>query len=269
MYADLLNTALAAGKKSAAAILSALDKPKNLDFKGRTDLVTDSDRRSEEIIISQIIKNYPDHGLLAEESGKKTGNSDFLWVIDPLDGTTNFVHGFPAFAVSIACLKKGIPVIGVCIELPEFKIYSAQIHQGAFLDNVPIKVSRNRKLSQSLLVTGFGYEHGDLWQTNLKLFKLFTAQTRGVHRTGSAVLDLCYVARGIYDGFWELDLHPWDTAAGIILVNEAGGKVTGMDGLPFSIFKKQLLAANSALHPEMLREMKVEINKLKKIIPDL
>ncbi len=269
MYADLLNTALAAGRKSAAAIMEAMDKPKNPDFKGSTDLVTDSDRRSEEIIISQIMKNYPDHGLLAEESGNKTGDSDFLWVIDPLDGTTNFVHGFPAFAVSIACLNKGIPVIGLCIELPEFKIYSAQIHKGAFLDNVPIKVSRNQQLSHSLLVTGFGYEHGDMWQTNLNLFKLFTDRTRGVRRTGSAVLDLCYVARGIFDGFWEFDLHPWDTAAGIILVNEAGGKVTSMDGQPFSIFSKQLLAANSAVHPEMLRVMELEINKLKKIIPDI
>jgi len=266
MYSELLDTALAAGKKSAAHIMSALNKPVQLDYKGRTDLVTDTDRQSEEIILNLIHKSYPEHGILAEESGEKAGNSDFLWVIDPLDGTTNFVHGFPAFAVSIACLHKGRPIMGVCFELPAFNIYSTLMGQGAKMNNISIKVSRNHKLRQSLLVTGFGYEHGDMWQTNLKLFKLLTHKTRGVRRTGSAVLDLCYVARGIFDGFWELDLHPWDTAAGVLLVTEAGGQVTGLDRKDFSIYDKHLLASNSIIHEEILKEIDPEIKKLKKII---
>ena len=183
-------------------------------------------------------------------------------MIDPLDGTTNFVHGYPSFAVSIACLINSVPEVAVVLELPANHLFTAIRGGGAFVDGVPICVSKNTEMNRSLLVTGFGYEHGEKWEANMSLFKLFTDKTQGVRRLGAAAIDLCHVACGIVDGFWEFDLHPWDTAAGILIVSESGGKVSQMDGNQYNIHKNHILATNGEIHKEMLAFTKPVVDSL-------
>lgn len=263
MDTELLEIACQAAREASSVILKALNQPRQVDFKGWANLVTDTDRRSEEIILNRLQKAFPDHGYLAEESDQKMVESDYLWVIDPLDGTTNFVHGYPPFSVSIGCLKNHEPLLGVIMELPSRQLYSAMNEKGAFLDGEQIQVSTVSTLKLSLLVTGFGYEHGPLWETNMELFKILTHRTQGVRRLGSAAVELCHVARGILDGFWEFDLHPWDSAAGIVILQEAGGQVTKMDGEPYSIFDRQILATNGSIHGEILNLTRQKVNELR------
>lgn len=251
-YNSLLSCAVDAANAAGNHILEALNQPRMVAHKGRTDLVTETDTLSERTIIQHIRDAFPSHSILAEESGQHDSKSDFLWVIDPLDGTTNFVHGYPSFGVSIACLQNNDPIVGAVLELPSNHLYSAMKGKGAFRNDEPIHVSNTVDLSQSLLVTGFGYEHGEPWHANMDLFKAFTDFTQGVRRLGAASIDLCHVAGGLVDGFWEFDLHPWDTAAGILMVEEAGGVVTKMDGNDFSIHDKQILASNGLIHEAML-----------------
>jgi len=248
--------AVSAAEKAAEIILTALKTPRVADFKGKTDLVTKTDRDADQIIRELIRAEFPDHGILAEESGSSLPHADFQWIIDPLDGTTNFVHGFPSFAVSIALHYKNEPMIGCIIELPVKHVYTAIKDQGAFCNGEKISVSKTDDLNQSLLVTGFGYKHGDLWKRNMKLFKHFTDITQGVRRLGAAAVDLCHVASGKVDGFWEFDLHPWDTAAGILIVKEAGGMITNMDGSTYSIFNNEILATNGLIHQKMVDQLK-------------
>ncbi|MBC8346701.1 MAG: inositol monophosphatase [Candidatus Marinimicrobia bacterium] len=252
MNNELLAIGQRAARDAGAIILKALNHPRSPDFKGRTNLVTSTDLHAEEVIISNIKSEYPNHAILAEESGADENNSEYEWVIDPLDGTTNFVHGYPSFAVSIACLKKGIPHIAVVLELPSNRLFTATKGEGAFVDEIPIHVSGNTSLNWSLLVTGFGYEHGRNWEANMALFKKFTEVTQGVRRLGAAAVDLCHVACGMVDGFWEFDLHPWDTAAGILIASEAGGMVSQMDGNEYDIHKNHILVTNGEIHKEML-----------------
>ncbi len=249
------SVAVGAAKSAAQIIMDALQHPRDVHHKGRTNLVTETDRRSEDAIISHIRATFPDHSILAEESGTNNRDSDYLWVVDPLDGTTNFVHGYPSFGVSIAVLHDGEPIIGVVVELPVNRVYTAVKNAGAFCDNEPIHVSNVSELEKSILVTGFGYDHNENWHRNMELFKSFTDITQGVRRLGSAAVDLCHVARGVVDGFWEYDLHPWDTAAGILLVREAGGIVTKMNGEPYSIYDDSILATNGLLHQEMKKQI--------------
>jgi myo-inositol-1(or 4)-monophosphatase len=258
-YNQILEVAKKASHSSAKIILNALDKPRNVDYKGKSNLVTQTDRKSEQNIKSIISEAFPEHGILGEETGKNKSDSPWLWVIDPLDGTTNFVHGYPSFSVSIGVLHQNKPVVGVVVELPLNRIYYAVQNEGSFCDDNSISVSTNSNLSQSLLVTGFGYEHGDLWKNNMRLFRHFTHITQGVRRLGAASVDLCHVASGKVDGFWEFDLHPWDTAAGILIVKEAGGMVSKMDRNPFSIYDKQILASNGNIHAKMLDEVDKEL----------
>jgi myo-inositol-1(or 4)-monophosphatase len=252
----ILDVAVSAAEKAAEIILTALKTPRVADFKGKTDLVTKTDRDADQIIRELIRAEFPDHGILAEESGSTLPHADFQWIIDPLDGTTNFVHGFPSFAVSIALHYKNEPMICCIIELPVKHVYTAIKDQGAFCNGKKISVSKTDDLIQSLLVTGFGYKHGDLWERNMKLFKHFTDITQGVRRLGAAAVDLCHVASGKVDGFWEFDLHPWDTAAGILIVKEAGGMVTNMDGSTYSIFNNEILATNGLIHQKMVDQLK-------------
>lgn len=252
-YNSLLSCAVDAAQAAGNHILDALDQPRMVAHKGRTDLVTETDKLSERTIIQHISNAFPSHSILAEESGSREQKSEFLWVIDPLDGTTNFVHGYPSFGVSIACLYREEPVVGVVLELPANHCYTAIKGQGALRDGHPIHVSDTTDLSQSLLVTGFGYEHDEKWHANMDLFKALTDITQGVRRLGAASIDLCHVAAGLVDGFWEFDLHPWDTAAGILIVKEAGGVVTKMDGQGFSIHDQQILASNGLIHDAMMQ----------------
>ncbi|MBT3299826.1 MAG: inositol monophosphatase [Candidatus Marinimicrobia bacterium] len=233
-------------------IMPAMDQSIQEEYKGKTNPVTKIDRDAEALIISEIKRHFPHHSILAEESGKDTNDSDVLWVIDPLDGTTNFVHGYPAFSVSIGVLIQGIPTIGIVAEMPNIKLYTAIKGQGAFMEGKPISVSRTKRLIDSLLVTGFGYEHGESWHKNMALFKSFTDKTQGVRRLGAASVDICHLASGKVDGYWEYDLSPWDSAAGIVIAEEAGASITRIDGKPYSIYDKQILISNGKLHNEML-----------------
>ncbi len=245
--------AVKAATSAADLILSAHEQPKVADYKGRADLVTKTDTESEYLICKIIHKEFPAHGILAEESGSSLPKSAIQWIIDPLDGTTNFVHNYPSFAVSIGVYHNHKPMVACVVELPVNRVYTAVKGQGAYCDDSIISVSTVNELEKSLLVTGFGYEHGELWERNMVLFKQFTEMTQGVRRLGAAAVDLCHVACGKVDGFWEYELHPWDTAAGILLVEEAGGKITKMDGSTYSIFDNQILASNSLIHEDMKR----------------
>lgn len=262
MINTIYHTANSAIEKSAQIVMDAYNLPKITEYKGKTNLVTKTDRQSENIIISEIHKAFPKHGIIAEESERINAESEYQWIIDPLDGTTNFVHGYPSFGISIGILQNDEIICGIVKELPSNCTYAAIKEEGAFCDGKRIQVSSANLLEQSLLVTGFGYEHDEKWIMNMELFKQFTDITQGVRRLGSAAVDLCHVASGKVDGFWEFDLKPWDTAAGILIVQEAGGTITKMDGSKYSINQQQLLATNGKIHDQMLKITSPVLQKL-------
>ena len=253
---DYLTVAVEAAIAASHIIMEDLEKPRLANHKGKTDLVTETDLHSEKIIKSIIRASYPDHDLLAEESEKESSESDFLWIIDPLDGTTNFVHGYPSFAVSIGLLFQNKPLIAVVLEMPNTKLYTAIKNEGVWCEGQPFTCSQTDSIEKSLLLTGFGYEHGELWERNMALFKDFTDKSHGVRRLGAAAVDLCHVASGKVDGYWEFDLKPWDSAAGILIAQEAGCVVSQMDGSDYSIYDNNILVANPKIHGEMILEIK-------------
>ena len=253
---DLLNVAVEAGLAASNIIMEALGEPRIADYKGKTDLVTVTDYQSENTIKSIISSYFADHNFLAEESGKDSTGSKYLWIIDPLDGTTNFVHGYPSFAVSIGLFYKNEPLVAVVVEMPHTKLYSSVKNEGAWCEGRPISCSEIFSVEKSLLITGFGYEHGDLWEQNMRLFKHFTNTTQGVRRLGAAAVDICHVASGHADGFWEYDLKPWDTAAGILIAKEAGCVISNMAGNPCSIYDNNILITNPYIHEKLMNEIK-------------
>ena len=253
---DYLSVAVEAAIAASHIIMEALEKPRVANHKGKTDLVTETDLHSENIIKSIIRASYPDHDLLAEESEKESSQSNFLWIIDPLDGTTNFVHGYPSFAVSIGLFFQNKPLIAVVLEMPNTKLYTAIKNEGVWCEGQPFTCSQTDSIEKSLLITGFGYEHGELWERNMALFKDFTDKSHGVRRLGAAAVDLCHVASGKVDGYWEFDLKPWDSAAGILIAQEAGCVVSQMDGSDYSIYDNNILVANPKIHREMILEIK-------------
>jgi len=217
------------------------------------DLVTEVDRKSEQAIINFIKKEYPTHNILAEESGSQEKGSEYLWVIDPLDGTTNFAHGLPIFAVSIGVLKNGETICGAVYDIMRNVMYSAEKGSGAFSNGKKLHVSLNSDLSQSVLVTGFPYNVAANPDHAFERFTAFLKNARAVRRLGSAAIDFCYVAEGVFDGFWEVILHPWDIAAGKLIVEEAGGIVTDFKNEKIDIFSEQILATNGVVHKSMLK----------------
>ena len=251
---DLLNVAVEAALAASNVIMESLDKPRVANLKGKTDLVTETDIESENTIKSILRSSYPDHGILAEESGTHFSTSEYLWIIDPLDGTTNFVHGYPSFAISIGLFYKDEPIVAVVLEMPHIKLYSAIKGKGAWCEGSTIECSNTLSLQNSLLVTGFGYEHGLLWEKNMRIFKHFTDITQGVRRLGAASIDICHVAAGKVDGYWEFDLKPWDMAAGILIAKESGCKVTSLDGRDHNIYDSSILITNDHIHSQMLEE---------------
>lgn len=219
------------------------------------DLVTIADRESEKFIIELLHARYPAHAILGEESGAlftgteiEGSTSKFIWIIDPLDGTTNYTHQFPLFAVSIALVHENTPLVGVIYAPISGEVFHAVKGQGAYLDNMPISVSKVSKLSYSLLVTGFAYDRRENPDNNFSEFLHLTQLSQGVRRLGSAALDLAYVAAGRLDGYWERGLQPWDVAAGILLVEEAGGCISGYKEVPFDLYSGRILASNKLLH---------------------
>jgi myo-inositol-1(or 4)-monophosphatase len=225
--------------------------------KGRPgDLVTAADKASEQVILEVLRRHFPQHSILAEESGK-LGNQDneFLWAIDPLDGTTNYAHQYPCFAVSIGLLIHGVPKVGVIYDPFRDELFRAAAGLGATRNRRPIQVSQTAELGKSLLVSGFAYDRRETPDNNYAEFCHLTHLTQGVRRDGAAALDLAYVACGRVDGYWERGIAPWDVAAGIILVQEAGGNVTAYDGTPMKIESGRILATNGHLHDSLSQEL--------------
>ncbi|MFQ6032303.1 MAG: inositol monophosphatase family protein [Candidatus Zixiibacteriota bacterium] len=242
---------------------------KHIGYKDEVNLVTEVDRISEENILQIIKMNFPDHAILTEESEEfipesKAPKSIYRWVVDPLDGTTNYAHGFPMYCVSVALEKEGEIILGVVYNPNLDELFVAEKGGGAFLsagssiaeDRHKISVSHITELSQSLLATGFPYDIRKSKIDNLDHFANFYKKAQAVRRGGSAALDLCYLAMGRFDGFWELKLSPWDTAAGKLMVEEAGGKVTDFSGGPFNIYLKEILASNGKIHQQMMEVLK-------------
>lgn len=228
----------------------------HVEHKGRIDLVTDADKASEQVIVGMIRTAFPNHAICAEESGE-TGSHEYRWYIDPLDGTTNYTHGVPIYAVSIG-LAVGDAMLSGVVYLPATdELFVAEQGGGAFRNGVPIKVSQTEELLDALLVTGFPYSAHEKADNNLDHFGNFTVRCQGVRRLGSAAADSVRVAQGVLDGYWEVALNPWDMAAGALLVQEAGGKVTDLHGQPWTPRSGQLLATNGHLHTAMLEVLQL------------
>lgn len=242
---------------AAGAILKAYQGESfGIEEKRPGDLVTDADREAEAAILRILERHFPQDAILTEEAGTRGQvGSDVLWVIDPLDGTTNFAHRFPSFAVSIALLVEGDPYIGVVYNPALEELFRGIRGGGATCNRRPIQVSQTQSLDRSLLVTGFAYDRRQVRDNNYAEFIHFTHLTQGVRRVGSAAVDLAYVACGRFDGYWERGLSPWDMAAGVVLVQEAGGLVTAYDGEKLDLFSGRILASNGWLHPAMQREL--------------
>lgn len=232
----LLNIAVRAARNAGEIIVRSMNRLESLQItsKGRNDFVTEIDQAAEREIIGYIRKHYPNHAFLAEESGQ-IGESETVWIIDPLDGTTNFLHGFPVFAVSIACRHRGQLEHAVVYDPMRQEIFTASRGGGAHLDNHRIRVSKQRTLDGALIATGFPYRSNLRYMdAYLAMLRTVMEHTAGVRRPGSAALDLAYVAAGRVDGFWEIGLKPWDTAAGTLLIQEAGGHVGTLTGAPYT-----------------------------------
>ncbi len=239
-------------KEAGAILLRHFGHIKNLEFKGEIDLLTEADTESEAYIISSIKKNYPDHSILAEESGAKESDSDFSWFVDPLDGTTNFAHGYPFFCTSICLAFKEEPVLGVILNPIARELFIAEKGGGATLNGNKIVVSKNDQVIRSLLITGFPYKLTEKADDNLNRLRKVISKAQAFRRDGSAALDLCYIASGRADGFWEPKLNAWDIAAGSLMVTEAGGKVSDYSGGPLDLYGNEILATNGLIHDQLI-----------------
>jgi myo-inositol-1(or 4)-monophosphatase len=249
----MLNKIIEIAKEAGQIVREGFGKTINIEFKtNESNLVTQIDKASEKRIIDFIKKEFPTHCILAEESGETKNTSEYLWVIDPLDGTTNFAHGFPIFSVSIGVQKNGITIAGVVYDIMQDMVYSAETGSGAFSNSNRIYVNPNDKLQRALLVTGFPYNIAENPENAFERFIALTKASRGMRRLGSAAIDFCYVARGVFDGFWEVYLHPWDICAGKLILEEAGGIVTGFRGEAIDIFSNKILATNKRIHDQMV-----------------
>jgi myo-inositol-1(or 4)-monophosphatase len=250
----MLNFAIETARMAGGLLLEKFGKKINVSMKGDINLVTEADLASEKLIIDRIRSHYPQHSILAEESGEAViigGTNKWKWIVDPLDGTTNFAHGYPCFCVTLALENEGQIVIGVTYDPTRNEMFSAEKGQGASLNNKPIRVSAAQKLADALIVTGFPYDFKQR-ENFARHLTTFLLQSRGVRRDGSAAIDMAYVACGRFDGFWEEGLNPWDVAAGLLLIEEAGGRVSYYDNSPFSIYTPPICASNGTIHDEMI-----------------
>jgi len=253
MMNKFLEIAITAAKEAGKIIKENFHKQKKIFYKGKIDLVTNIDKKAEDIIIRIIKNSYPNHNILTEESKhSQDPHQEFCWVIDPLDGTTNYVHELPPVSVSIALQKNRESIIGVVYNPINNELFYSEIGKGSFRNKQKISVSKNNNISKALLVTGFPYNMEDAQRNNIHNFTKVIKICQGIRRLGSAAIDLCYVAAGIFDGFWELELMPWDTAAGILIVKEAGGRISKINNEKFSIFDKEIVATNGFIHNELL-----------------
>jgi myo-inositol-1(or 4)-monophosphatase len=249
--AAILPEAERIAREAGELLLGYVGRSLEVERKGVVDLVTEADRASEERIVAEVRRVFPDHAILAEEGGRQGAGSGPLWVIDPLDGTTNFANGLPIWSVSIALMEDGVPVVGVVLDPSRGECFTAARGGGAFRNGERISVSGCDDLDRAVLVTGFPYDVRTSPVNNLDHFANFARTARAVRRLGSAAIDLCWVAAGRFDGFWELKLKPWDLAAGVLLVEEAGGRLARFDGSAFDVFSDEVVAGPEALLPAM------------------
>ena len=251
----MLNIAIRAAHRAGDFIVRKINKIPDLkvEVKARNDYVTDVDREAETLIIDELLKAFPGHGILAEESGLIEARDEYRWIIDPLDGTTNYLHGFPHYAVSIACEHQGRLTHGVIYDPIKQELFAASRGDGATLNNRRMRVANLRSLEGSLIATGFPFRNPDKLDEFLKLFNAFFAPASDIRRAGAASLDLAYVAAGRLDGYWESGLNAWDLAAGALIVREAGGLVTDYNGDGHFLENGQIVAGNPRLIAEMLR----------------
>jgi myo-inositol-1(or 4)-monophosphatase len=270
---SFLETAIEIGREASAVIAAAVKRrgghDRSFELKGEYDLVTETDRASEQLIVERLEKHFPTHAIVAEESGSHAGSSGYRWYVDPLDGTTNFAHGFPVFNVTLALVHAGELVCGVIIDPTRDEVFSAEAGAGAFLNGQRIRVSGAKSIEESLTATGFPSRrrHQDV---NVHFFYQLAMLSHGVRRAGAAAIDLAYVACGRLDLYWEFGLNPWDMAAGVLLVREAGGTVTNMRGDPFDLRGPHILADNTLVHAETV-ELFTEVfaGKYRTPLPDM
>jgi myo-inositol-1(or 4)-monophosphatase len=246
-------------QKSGALLKKMFNKTHNIQYKGEINLVTEADKLSEDLIIEAISRNFPDHGILSEESPAITGAGEMRWIIDPLDGTTNYAHGYPIFCVSIALENKGKVILGVVYDPMREEMFVAVQGEGTYLNGKKISVSDCSNLSKSLLATGFPYDIRESKENNLDYFNAMAINVQAIRRAGAAALDLANLAAGRFDGFWELKLKPWDTAAGGLLVTEAGGVVSDIAGEKWNLQSPSLLASNGLIHEQMIKVLSIKI----------
>lgn len=250
----MLNFAIETARDAGQILLEKFGRKINVSKKGDINLVTEADLASEELIIERIKSYYPKHSILAEEAGNAVvigGDNTWKWIIDPLDGTTNFAHGYPCFCVTLALEHDDEIVLGVTFDPTRDELFAAERGRGASLNGKAIRVSETEELSESLIVTGFPYDFKRREDFARHLTR-FLVESRGVRRDGSAAIDMAYVACGRFDGFWEEGLNPWDMAAGLLLIEEAGGQVTGYYGAKFNIYQPPIVASNGFIHKQML-----------------
>ena len=251
--ARYLATAVHAAEAAGAVLLDHARSGFRIDHKAAINLVTDADRQAEESIVRTILSAHPTHRILAEERGRDGATeSPYQWIIDPLDGTTNFAHGFPFYSVSIGLEYHGDCIVGVVLDPTRGELFTGVAGEGAYVNGARLRVSSSESLDHSLLVTGFAYDIRETTNNNLDHFSRISLRAQGVRRTGSAALDLCYVASGRFDGYWEVKLSPWDMAAGIVIVREAGGLVSGFEKDTFSLYGQELVATNGRIHHQLL-----------------
>ncbi len=252
-------------REAGALLMEYFHQHLKIEYKGEADLVTAADRAAEAMIRDRIRQRWPGHDVLGEEQGLSDQGSEYRWYIDPLDGTTNFAHGYPVFCVSMGLERQtpeqrssgklGSRIAAVVYDPTRDELFSAEQGQGARLNGEIIHVSKTATLKESLLATGFPSQKRHK-NPNIYFYHQITLRSHGVRRAGSAALDLCNVASGRFDGFWEFNLNPWDTAAGVLLVEEAGGKVTRFDGLPFELNSRETVASNGLMHEALLNEFR-------------
>ncbi len=239
-------------REGGALLMEYFARNVAIEYKGDADLVTIADRKSEKLLVERLHAAWPDHDVLGEEGTLTSSGSEYRWYVDPLDGTTNFAHGYPVFCVSLGLEHRGELIAGVIYDPTRDETFAAEKGKGATLNGRPIHVSGTAKLGESILGTGFP-SHKRHKNPNIQFYHQLTLRSHGVRRAGSAALDLASVASGRFDGFWEFNLNSWDTAAGVVLVREAGGIVTDFSNGPFNLSSREVLASNRLIHEELLK----------------
>jgi myo-inositol-1(or 4)-monophosphatase len=244
--------------KAGALLKEMFSQTHEIVYKGDINIVTEADKMSEKLIMDEIRRKFPEHGILSEESDAVAGSVALRWIVDPLDGTTNYAHGYPVFCVSIALEKNGQVIVGVIYDPTRNDLFVAERGRGAYLNGKKISVSPLSDLSRALLATGFPYDIRESRENNLDYFTRMAKKAQAIRRAGSAALDLAYLAAGRFDGFWELKLKPWDAAAGCLMVQEAGGRISDLFGAPWHVEAPHLLASNGLLHQQMIEALRGE-----------